>query len=260
LYHLFRDRRTVRDLKFHFTKTTHSTVYHLQDEVLLPWYLHTTPSCSVNGWYTFQNTTAKVPLVINSLPGTAGSYTNTAVLPFSPAQTPVTADVGVRGARLHGRLHQPRQSTGHLPADPSGKIALIDRGACIVSLRIDRAVQAGALGVLIGLVAPGDPISFSYGGGSNFATALVITQDTSTLIKNTLAAPSTVNATISPANAIPPPFSTWSTLPSTAPTTGKDDRLRGAGSSLSAQTSSSATGQWELTVVFCQSVRSGQFA
>jgi hypothetical protein len=39
-----------------FTKVTNGTTYHLQDEVFLPWYLHSTPSFSVNGWYTFLNT------------------------------------------------------------------------------------------------------------------------------------------------------------------------------------------------------------
>jgi len=39
-----------------FTQVTNGTTYHLQDEVFLPWYLHTTPSFSVNGWYTLQNT------------------------------------------------------------------------------------------------------------------------------------------------------------------------------------------------------------
>jgi len=39
-----------------FTRVTNGTTYHLQDEVFLPWYLHTTPSFSVNGWYTLQNT------------------------------------------------------------------------------------------------------------------------------------------------------------------------------------------------------------
>jgi hypothetical protein len=39
-----------------FTKVTNGTTYHLQDEIFLPWYLHTTPSFSVNGWYTLQNT------------------------------------------------------------------------------------------------------------------------------------------------------------------------------------------------------------
>ena len=39
-----------------FTQTTNGTTYHLQDEVFLPWYLHSAPSFSVNGWFTFQNT------------------------------------------------------------------------------------------------------------------------------------------------------------------------------------------------------------
>ena len=39
-----------------FTQVTNGTTYHLQDEVFLPWYLHTTPSFSVNGQYSFQNT------------------------------------------------------------------------------------------------------------------------------------------------------------------------------------------------------------
>ena len=39
-----------------FTQTIGGTTYHLQDEVFLPWYLHTTPSFSVNGQYTLQNT------------------------------------------------------------------------------------------------------------------------------------------------------------------------------------------------------------
>ena len=39
-----------------FTQTIGGTTYHLQDEVFLPWYLHTTASFSVNGQYTLQNT------------------------------------------------------------------------------------------------------------------------------------------------------------------------------------------------------------
>jgi hypothetical protein len=39
-----------------FAKVTNGLTYHLQDEVFLPWYLHTSPSFSVNGWYTLLNT------------------------------------------------------------------------------------------------------------------------------------------------------------------------------------------------------------
>jgi hypothetical protein len=38
-----------------FTQVTNGTTYHLQDEVFLPWYLHSKPSFSVNGWFTFLN-------------------------------------------------------------------------------------------------------------------------------------------------------------------------------------------------------------
>jgi PA domain len=178
-----------------FTKVTNETTYHLQDEVFLPWYLQGTPSFSVNGWNTFQNLSAQVPLVINSPASIAGSDNNTATLAFAPVNTPVTANVVYVGRGCPGDPYL---------ADPTGQIALIDRGTCAVSLKIDAAATAGATGVLIGLVAPGDPVSFSYGGGSNFVPSLVITQATSNTIKSTLAS-SQVNATISPNNAIPTP-------------------------------------------------------
>jgi hypothetical protein len=188
-----------------FTKTTNSTVYHLQDEVTLPWYLHTSPSFSANGWYTFQNVSAAIPLLINSPASIAGAYTNTATLSFAPVNTAVTANIAYVG---RGCPASPGSPADPYLTNPSGMIALIDRGSCAVSLKIDRAVQAGAVAVLIGLSAPGPAISFSYGGGTQFAPSLVITQAESNTIKGALALPSTVNATISPANAIPPPFST----------------------------------------------------
>jgi hypothetical protein len=178
-----------------FAKETNATTYHLQDEVFLPWYLQGTPSFSANGWNTFQNLSAQVPLVINSPASIAGSDSNTATLAFAPVNTPVTANIVYVGRGCPGDAYL---------ADPSGQIALIDRGVCAVSLKVDAAAKAGASGVLIGLVAPGDPISFAYGGGSTFVPSLVITQATSNTIKNTLAS-SPVNATISPNNAIPTP-------------------------------------------------------
>ncbi len=39
-----------------FTATVNGIVYHLQDEVFLPWYLHAMPSFSVNGFYTYLGT------------------------------------------------------------------------------------------------------------------------------------------------------------------------------------------------------------
>ena len=139
-----------------------------------------------------------VPLVINAPPSIAGTYSNTATLDFAPVTGTISANVAYVGRGC--------PASGSTPADPylnnpAGKIALIDRGTCAVSLKIDRAANAGAVGVLIGLVAPGDAVSFSNGGGANFVPSLVITQSTSNLIKNALAS-GTVNATISVNNAI----------------------------------------------------------
>ncbi len=132
-----------------------------------------------------------VPLVVNSPPAVAGVYTNTATVDWAPVGAGATGDVLFVGTACPGE-----------PALPNlaGKIALIDRGACSVSLKVDRAAQAGAIGVLIGLVASGDAITFSYGGGALFVPTLVITQSTSNRIKANIAAP--VNVSISPAAAV----------------------------------------------------------
>jgi len=189
-----------------FTKVTNGTTYHLQDEVTLPWYLHSAPSFSVNGWYTFQNLSGVLPLVINSPASIAGSYTNTATLAFAPVNAAVTGNIVYVGRGCPAGSISAGSPDDPYLTNPSGKIALIDRGACGVSLKIDRAAKAGAIAVLIGLVAPGDPFSFSYAGGTSFVPSLVIPQTTSTLIKTTLGL-SPVNGTLSPANTIPPSFS-----------------------------------------------------
>lgn len=141
-----------------------------------------------------------IPLQVNAPPAIAGSYPNTAPLDFAPVSNSVTGDVVYVGRGC------PADPVAGLPADayladPSGKIALIDRGTCNVSLKIDRAAKAGATAVLIGLIAAGDAVSFSLGGGTTFVPSLVITLTTANLIKANIAAP--VNVTLSPAFAIP---------------------------------------------------------
>lgn len=197
----------LESVPYTFSKVTNGTTYHLQDEVVLPWYLHTAPSFSVNGWYTFQNLSAVVPLVVNSPPSISASYTDTATIPWAPVNATVTADVAYVGRGCPaGSIGSGSPADPYL-TDPTGKIALIDRGACAISLKIDAAARAGAVGVLIGLVAPGPAISFSYAGGTQFVPSLVITQPLSDTLKGTLIG-SPVNATISSDNAIPPPPST----------------------------------------------------
>ena len=133
-----------------------------------------------------------IPLVIDAPATIAGTYGNTATVDWAPVDHAVTSDVVYLGRGCPGDA---------LLAIPAGKIALIDRGTCAVSLKVDVAVTAGATGVLIGLVAPGDAVSFSYGGGTSFAPTLVIQQSLSTRIKQAATA-GTVTATISPAYAI----------------------------------------------------------
>ena len=133
-----------------------------------------------------------IPLVINSPASIAGTYSNTATLDFAPINAAVSGNIVYVGRGCPG---------DPLNSNPSGKIALVDRGTCAVSLKIDYVANAGAIGVLVGLVAPGDAVSFSNGGGSLFPPSLVITQSTSSIIKTALGS-SAVNGTISPANAI----------------------------------------------------------
>jgi len=140
-----------------------------------------------------------IPLLINAPAAIAGVYGNTQTVEWAPVGSGVIGDVA--------RVGRGCPAAGATPEDPylnspAGKIALIDRGVCAVSLKVDRAVKAGATGVLIGLVAPGDAVSFSYGGGDSFAPTLVIQQSLSTAIKARLTAGDTVNVSISPAGGI----------------------------------------------------------
>ena len=71
-----------------------------------------------------------------------------------------------------------------------------------MSLKVDNVANSGAIGVLVGLVAPGDAITFSAGGGTNFVPTLVIIQNYANLIKSALAS-SSVSVTLSSNDAIP---------------------------------------------------------
>ncbi len=144
-----------------------------------------------------------IPLVINAPASIAGVYGNTATVEWAPVGAGVTGDVVHIGRGCPAGSVAAGSPADPILANPSGKIALIDRGACSVSLKVDYAVDAGATGVIIGLVAPGDAVSFSFGGGDSFAPTLVIQQSLSTAIKARLSAAQVVNASISPASSIP---------------------------------------------------------
>lgn len=140
-----------------------------------------------------------IPLVVNAPPAIAGVYGNTATLDWAPIGGGVTGNVMT--AQAAGGADNLACSA--LPANAlSGKIALIDRGTCAVSLKVHNAANAGAIGTLIGLVAAGDATSFSLGDGTNFVPSLVIQQSMANAIKSRLGAGATVNVSLSSANAI----------------------------------------------------------
>lgn len=143
------------------------------------------------------------PLVINSPASIAGIYPNTATVDWAPIGAGFTGDVVFVGRGCPANSIPPGFSNPADPylANPTGKVALIDRGACNVSLKVDRAASAGASGVLIGLVASGDAVTFGFGGGTTFVPTLVIIQSNANLIKANLAAP--VNVTVSPGIVTP---------------------------------------------------------
>ncbi|MFT3955358.1 MAG: S8 family serine peptidase [Piscinibacter sp.] len=144
-----------------------------------------------------------IPLVVNSPAAIAGTYANTQTMDWAPIGTGTSGDVVFYGRGCPAGSVSAGSPADPVLANPSGKIALIDRGGCSVSLKIDKAAKDGAKGVLIGLVAAGDAVSFSYGGGDTFVPSLVIQQTLSSRIKAQLNAAQTVNVTMSPSLGIP---------------------------------------------------------
>lgn len=87
------------------------------------------------------------------------------------------------------------------PGSLAGKILLVDRGVCAISIKVSNGAAAGALAVVVGLIAPGDPTVFSYGGGDPTVPGFNVSQATANAIKSGLGAG--VTARFDPANGIP---------------------------------------------------------
>jgi subtilisin family serine protease len=90
---------------------------------------------------------------------------------------------------------------------PAGKVALIDRASCAISLKVDRATKAGAIAVIIANNAAGDPPTFSFGGGDlPLAPTIVISQADGNRIKTALGTTGVnpaVVATVSSGSTLP---------------------------------------------------------
>jgi minor extracellular serine protease Vpr len=138
------------------------------------------------------------PLTINAPAAIAGTYGDTASVEWAPVGNGFSGNVSYVGRGCPAAAAT--STTPATPEDayldnPSGKIALIDRGSCGISLKVERAAKAGAKAVLIGLVAPGNAVTFINAGGTTFVPTLVITQTASEAIKANIAAP--VSVTVS---------------------------------------------------------------
>ncbi|HMO64402.1 MAG TPA: S8 family serine peptidase, partial [Verrucomicrobiota bacterium] len=123
---------------------------------------------------------------------------NTASMDWAPVDVEVSALVAHAGLAC-----APLE-----PGSLAGKIALIDRGTCSVSWKIDHAAKAGAVGVIIANNVAGDPPSFSFGGTSDDSPFLsvptiVITQTDGQLIKSALAKGFEVTAEFGPGLVTP---------------------------------------------------------
>ena len=142
------------------------------------------------------------PLVISAPPAIAGTYPNTETVDWAPVGAGFSGDVAYVGQGCPADSIAPGSPEDPYLSDPDGKVALIDRGACAISLKVDRAAKAGAVAVLLKLVAPGDAVSFSYGGGDTFVPTVVIQESLGDDIIDQLDIPATVTASVSSATFV----------------------------------------------------------
>jgi minor extracellular serine protease Vpr len=142
-----------------------------------------------------------IPLQVNAPANIADTYGNVVLMDWAPiGDDAVTGEVVVAGRACV-------VSQGDVLPPVAGKIALVDRSsACPQAEKVRAASDAGAIGVLIGLIAPGDAILFANPGqcpeipNGTCKPALSIQQSLANAIKENSAAP--VHATISRTNAI----------------------------------------------------------
>lgn len=135
---------------------------------------------------------SSVPLVIGAPASIAGTYLNTATLAWAPVLGTTSGEVVDVGRAC---------AADPLSANPAGKIALVIRGACNISDKVDKAVNAGAVGVLVMLSAPGDAQTFSQGAGGNFRPSLVIQNSLGLAIRARLTAGEVVSVTLAAGNS-----------------------------------------------------------
>ena len=145
------------------------------------------------------------PLKVD-ISGTITLISNTNTIPFAPITSGFSGLVAYVGRGCPGTAELPGATlptADAYKADPSGKIALIDRGACAVSEKIDRVAKAGATAVLITNNVSGDPPTFSQGAGQTFVQTLVLALSDGNSLKEALFALNPIVVTLSTAAFVP---------------------------------------------------------
>ncbi len=141
------------------------------------------------------------PLVVTGISAPT-TITNTATVEWAPIGNGFNGEVVRLGRACPGDAFFNNNEV-------RGKVALVDRGTCAVSLKTDVAQSAGAIAVLVANNAAGDPPSFSYGGSDNpvpLVPTLVITQADGNRIKSALGSTGVnpaVVASVSPNVTVP---------------------------------------------------------
>ncbi len=92
-------------------------------------------------------------------------------------------------------------STSDFGAANAGKIAIVRRGTCAISIKASNAEAAGATGMLLVMAAPGAPASFSYGGGTITVPVLSVAQSQGNALISAMAG-GPVTIQVDPAAAI----------------------------------------------------------
>lgn len=113
----------------------------------------------------------------------SGAYPQTILKTATVSWAPVTKQVSGQVIEIG-----PACTPTEVPDTVKGKIALIDRGGCSVSVaisaRVMYAAQKGAVGVIVAMNVAGDPITFSQGAGtSGFVPTLVVSKADADAIK-----------------------------------------------------------------------------
>jgi hypothetical protein len=74
----------------------------------------------------------------------------------------------------------------YAPGSLAGKVLLVDRGSCDVTLKVSNGAAGGAVAVVVGLIAPGEPFVFGVGEGDPSVPGYVVNQATADTLKSGL--------------------------------------------------------------------------